>query len=239
MTFPNLERIEGVFNYCDSWCERCPFTTRCAVFAVRVAIDMCGGDPEAGAELAIGLPPPMSAEEERRREEFVHAMNACVPTAAEAAEYEREEEERDRRIEETSVFTASQRAKTLLHAWLDSHEGLDLSANRRAADALEIVQWDRYLIFVKLRRALGGLDEYARGESIWEDPLQNDWNGTAKLTLICIRRSSEAWDVLAEELGDAEAAAVSRELRELQREVERSFPNAKRFVRPGFDDGEG
>jgi hypothetical protein len=27
------EIIPGIHNYCDRWCERCPMTTRCAVFA--------------------------------------------------------------------------------------------------------------------------------------------------------------------------------------------------------------
>ena len=25
--------IVGVYNYCDRWCERCPLTSRCRVFA--------------------------------------------------------------------------------------------------------------------------------------------------------------------------------------------------------------
>ena len=25
--------IVGVYNYCDSWCDRCAFTSRCRVFA--------------------------------------------------------------------------------------------------------------------------------------------------------------------------------------------------------------
>jgi hypothetical protein len=25
--------IEGIYNYCDRWCERCPFTSRCLVYA--------------------------------------------------------------------------------------------------------------------------------------------------------------------------------------------------------------
>lgn len=29
---PNF--IEGIFNYCDRWCERCPLTARCANFAI-------------------------------------------------------------------------------------------------------------------------------------------------------------------------------------------------------------
>ncbi len=196
---------------------------------------MCDGDHQAGAELAIGLPPPVTPEEERRRSELVEAINAFVPTQAQAADYEREEEDRQKRIEETSAFTAAAHAQTLLDAWLDAHEDLSPSAGGRLFDALEIVRWDRHLIFAKLHRALVGHDEYAGGDQAWEDPLQNDWNGTAKLTLICIRRSVEAWKLLAEELGDPEAAVVSGALRDLQREVERAFPDADRFVRPGFD----
>ena len=31
--------ISGIHNYCDRWCERCPMTTRCAVFAEEQAAD--------------------------------------------------------------------------------------------------------------------------------------------------------------------------------------------------------
>ena len=27
--------IDGIYNYCDRWCERCPFTSRCANFALE------------------------------------------------------------------------------------------------------------------------------------------------------------------------------------------------------------
>lgn len=32
---PNL--ISGIHNYCDRWCERCHFTTRCAIYAAEEA----------------------------------------------------------------------------------------------------------------------------------------------------------------------------------------------------------
>ena len=25
-------KIEGIYNYCDRWCERCTFTSRCTVY---------------------------------------------------------------------------------------------------------------------------------------------------------------------------------------------------------------
>src|SRR5204863_4417350 len=29
----NQNFISGIYNYCDRWCERCPFTSRCLVYA--------------------------------------------------------------------------------------------------------------------------------------------------------------------------------------------------------------
>ena len=30
----NKDTIPSIYNYCDRWCERCPFTSRCANFAL-------------------------------------------------------------------------------------------------------------------------------------------------------------------------------------------------------------
>src|SRR5436190_14281617 len=27
--------VSGIYNYCDRWCERCPLTSRCLVFATE------------------------------------------------------------------------------------------------------------------------------------------------------------------------------------------------------------
>jgi hypothetical protein len=53
--------------------------------------------------------------------------------------------------------------------------------------------------------------------------------------LISIVRTTEAWSVIAGISGDPDAAHVEVELRRLRDEVERMFPDAWRFVRPGFD----
>src|SRR5262249_27123391 len=39
---PNF--ISGIFNYCDRWCERCPLTARCRLYAMEKASD---DDPAA------------------------------------------------------------------------------------------------------------------------------------------------------------------------------------------------
>src|SRR6185436_16298933 len=40
---PNL--ISGIYNYCDRWCERCPLTSRCFLYATEQA-DADLADPE-------------------------------------------------------------------------------------------------------------------------------------------------------------------------------------------------
>src|SRR5438093_1005672 len=30
----NPDFIEGIYNYCDRWCERCPYTARCMNYAM-------------------------------------------------------------------------------------------------------------------------------------------------------------------------------------------------------------
>ncbi len=31
----NPDLISGIYNYCDRWCERCPLTSRCLVYATE------------------------------------------------------------------------------------------------------------------------------------------------------------------------------------------------------------
>lgn len=40
----NPDFISGIYNYCDRWCERCPFTSRCLNFALS---EEQFADPEA------------------------------------------------------------------------------------------------------------------------------------------------------------------------------------------------
>src|SRR5207248_4359063 len=33
----NPDFISGIYNYCDRWCERCPLTSRCLLYATEKA----------------------------------------------------------------------------------------------------------------------------------------------------------------------------------------------------------
>lgn len=228
--------IDFISSYCDRWCERCAFTDRCSNRAIEQAIAMCDGDFGAAIELAVGAPPPRDEAERARRERFLETLNACDPTPAELDEAERERDALEERVDHSPLTTASEAYILLARAWLDAHPDLlPMSSDPELADALEVVRYDVYFIAAKLHRALSGFDEFQRGEAFEDDPVQNDWNGSAKVALVSIIRSVEAWTVLARITGDADARHIAERLGVLRTTVEQTFPHVWRFVRPGFD----
>jgi hypothetical protein len=232
----NFERIDFISAYCDRWCERCAFTSRCSAYAVDVAMAMCVGDFAAALELAVGAPPPKDPAEAARREAFLEQLPNDPQSQAELDEISRDEEARDKRLDESPITTAAERFATLACDWLGSNRNVvALTSNQSLTDAIAVAGWDAHLIGAKLHRALHGRDEYAHGDGFDHGPVQNDWNGSAKVALISIRRSIDAWAAIATATGDADALAVGEELRRLEAEVERTFPDAWKFIRPGFD----
>ena len=196
---------------------------------------MCEGDTEAGLELAIGAPPPRNeAEAERRRQRAEEVAAIPEPTVEEMRVIEREEEEKDERIDETALTSASMRVAVLSRRWLKDHAArLAEGASPELADALEVARWDAVLIAAKVHRAQHGYEDQRR--MALRHRIQNDWNGSAKVALISIVRSITAWQVIADATGDPDARHVATELQTLQQEVEKQFPAAWKFRRPGFD----
>jgi hypothetical protein len=102
-------------------------------------------------------------------------------------------------------------------------------------DAVEVVRWYHTLVSAKIRRAVQ--QELADRPSCL-DGLPRDSDGSAKVALVCIDRSMAAWMRMREHLPDQEDNILDFlvALERLRRETERVFPNARSFVRPGFDD---
>jgi hypothetical protein len=193
---------------------------------------MCDGDPAAGFELALGLPvnPDGSKHETDFDDSFFEE-----PTEAEIAETTSELNSRDERIDKHPLSKLAWKVTGLSHTWLDAHAEHWRASAPILREAIELACWDCCFITVKIHRALSGRDEYLHGNELDDHPIQNDWNGSAKVALISIVRSAEAWSVIAGITGAEDATQVEQELRTLRDDVERAFPDAWRFMRPGFD----
>jgi hypothetical protein len=232
----NADRVDSISSYCDRWCERCSFTSRCSLFAVQAAIAICG-DVGDGIELAVGRPPDESnAHQSSTLSQRIDDFEDSAITLAERLEFDSRERELKAGIDDTSVMNIACAFSVLAQQWLTARgDTVRHGADPVVHESLEIAAHDALFISVKLHRALSGGDPYERNDDE-SHPVQNDWNGSAKVALISIERSEAAWRVMADATGEETPMMLADELRNLKREVETVFPKAWSFVRPGFDE---
>jgi hypothetical protein len=222
--------IVGIFNYCDRWCERCAFTSRCGLFA-DVAEMEASLDPNLkpvadAPPLPEDVPPPLP----QRMQELIAEANEACRNAPSGAEWERM---RPRVPPEHKPIDA--RAKdyaTCTYQWLTANENLRDGARGNACD---VISWFHFMIASKTNRALTKWP----GDDDCEDAAF-DCDGSAKVALLAIEESHAAWLDLLEHglISRREADAFIADLVWLGEQLEHVRPNARRFVRPAFDEPE-
>lgn len=223
--------IVGVHNYCDRWCEACPFTSRCQAFA-EVATMEASLDPSMKA--IVDAPPhprDVPPEPPAWLVEEVEALNEAANeplTERDRAYLFPDPPPAHKAIEERAFAYA-----TRCRDWLRAHEEHD---SRDPAHPVAVVGWYYMFIAAKIHRAVSGL--------AWNrdafDGVSADCDGSAKVALIAIERSLAAWPRLVERglLRQGEAAPLLADLTWLRDRLDDVFPNARAFVRPGFDEPE-
>jgi hypothetical protein len=239
----NADLISGIYNYCDRWCERCPLTSRCLVYATEKEDDdsahahdltneafwrklgtifqetremIAEWAREAGIDLSRAEEEDDPAQRKRKRQQVDNHPLACAGKkyANDASDWFRELDQ----IVEVSDGRFSER---------------DLEAAEQLEDAREVIQWYQYQIAVKSMRALSArIDEQVSADCL------RDSDGSAKVALIGIDRSIGAWRLMQLSLPERESSIVPLilQLERLRQRIENSFPDARDFVRPGFDE---
>ncbi len=217
--------IPFVYDYCDMWCERCPLTARCKLFAVEPP-----------------RPSGTSAAAERARHQFALALATAV------VEVSSPEQQPVAKLDLAmcEVSTAP-KEPAIGHPleFLGSQYGLRVDAFLASLappldgcgqpDAtLQLLARYHWLIPAKIYRALVSHYQVADVPELLADAL-----GSAKIALIAIDRSLLAWHALAARDDDARIEGLMELLQALRTAVEIRFPDARAFVRPGLDDGSG
>jgi hypothetical protein len=267
--------ISGIYNYCDRWCERCAFTSRCFLYAIEQA-DPDANDPELRDLTNDKFWQKLQnifADTARIISEWAAETGVdldSVDVTEEMAEHEREMEaaEHDEPSEMASHYV------TTVASWFGSEFGTEeyvhddvtggsnpLSDDLTARDAAEIIQWYQFFIAVKLTRALSrpaSSDEGSDDEDVLtadflpaeetDEPVDYDAvisrahridsNGSAKVALVAIDRSTAAWGALQLSLPNKAHTInpILVELDRLRRLTEKRFPQARDFIRPGLDE---
>jgi len=102
-------------------------------------------------------------------------------------------------------------------------------------EALEVIRWYQYQINIKLMRAI---ESKKREDSLELNDFPKDSDGSAKVALLGIDRSISSWNELLKYLPEQKERILnlSVHLNRLRKRVESEFPNARDFIRPGFDE---
>ena len=253
--------IEGIYNYCDRWCERCSFTSRCMLYAMEEEDrdDQADHDLDSDAfwEKLTSIFKQTHEMIARIAEE--HGVDLDSLDSQQAQE---KASERRARSKTDPLARSAQQYITLVNGWFDNdYPGseqerdadasrsdlplIDFDAQDRAAniqDAISVIRWYQFQIAVKITRGLIREDADAeRKKEKGKDPdigRQSDSDGSAKVALIGMERSISAWARLQEILSEKSETIlpIILHLEQLRRATEQAFPNAQSFVRPGFDE---
>ena len=176
----NPKHIAGIYNYCDRWCERCQFTSRCLNCTLA---EGQFGDLEKNDELNEVF--------WQRLSEMLQDTIALIKEMAEEQGIDLESIETDDNDEveikeNTLAHLIAHRSHSyakMVDKWFDSNEHLFLEKEDELnqirllspqenptteainiTDAIEVIRWYQYQNHVKLRRAV----QCASREESWD-----------------------------------------------------------------------
>lgn len=243
--------ISGIHNYCDRWCERCRMTEYCSVFALEQEMgNLDRDDPDYNEKFWEGIRDLIKVSGELLNEK---AEEMGIDLDELTAGTEQEQNLQDLQNQNDPLITEIRGFIDESDKWLDHHlpeleqhretvvslDEYDSSLDadqRRIGDLVDVIHWYTPMIYAKTERALFGKQDILQLQE--EDPVQNDYNGSAKIAILGIDRLIGAWTGLLIHFRSYEDDLLSLIIRldRIKKEVLSNFPDAPKFKRPGFDD---
>lgn len=241
--------IPGIYNFCDRWCEKCELRLQCVSFVMGKRIEEKGGFNLEGEEVKEddGLWGRLKGIFESTYEilqELAEERGVKVEDIYTFEELDKEfwGEDVGYIFKEGKILSYIEGSEIIkicriYEHWADRclerilkfpHE-----ENAGIEEDLEIVSWYLDLMQAKMMRAL---HSYSSREKMCGT---EEYNGLVKVALISIERSDISWKNIREFYREyaTEISHLLIMLEQLKIEIERQFPYARKFLRPGFDGG--
>jgi hypothetical protein len=232
----------GLHYFCDHRCWRCGLRGRCAVFArwntARRArkVQFSGPGGRVASVLAVSLEVTME-EAVVLAAEAAKALPEGPMVPGQGARLRDRPNIQTGRAEQDPLVTRgrdyAQSSWPVLQALRPI---LAARGDAAAADAAERLEEMCATIASKIFRAVSS----AQDDDCDASDIQTDSNGSAKVALLLIEESRQAWRALMQPgcaLADGLPARFVAALDALETELLHRFPRALEFVRPGFDTG--
>lgn len=226
----NKNYIEGIFNYCDRWCEKCTFTSRCLNYQMN---DEYFGDLKEKdinneefwqrfSKIWLDMMNKIEADLEKMGFDLSQLDDVEVP---------------ELNTDDQFLVQIAHKYGTLVTDWFEkpyytsekAAQNFELNKSE-IKQLIDIIFWYQHFIEVKIRRAFLGIGSH-------DDTVCYDLNGSAKVALIAIDRSLGAWGHLLKYFPEKEKTILELiyNLQKILSVTEKTFPNARKFIRPGFD----
>ncbi|MFW5821298.1 MAG: hypothetical protein ACOCWA_08410, partial [Bacteroidota bacterium] len=225
-TIPDKRYISGIYNYCDNWCDRCDLRNKCSSYDMEKEVfkdrNYDISDPQLGMDTkAIS----------QATREILEEYTSDLPSGNDIDDNSRKILDSVMTLNANNILLMAENYARSIGFWFHENQKTSSMRTEKNAEYFKVILWYHIFIPAKLRRAL-------RNQNPDEDPQQNDTNGSAKIALIAIERSMYAWSELMNQNPDIEdfAVQICIHLKKIKKEVENSFPEAWKFVRPGFDE---
>ena len=249
----NPDFIPGIYNYCDRWCERCSFTSKCLNYAMQKRNSpehIKDKEKESKNEifwqdLIETLDETIELLKDLMKEKGIDPDNLSIDET-----YEEKEAEILKATKKHPLTHLANTYVKITKGWFHkmqdilyktgifSEEPDEVSASANTSgirEAIDVVRWYMFQIDVKIQRGLQGKQ---RSDTFVEDSFLYDSNGSVKVALLGIDRSLAAWNKLLVYFPKEEDTIVNIMilLGSLRIKTEKEFPDARKFIRPGFDE---
>jgi hypothetical protein len=252
-----MANIPFIHNYCDRWCERCCFTASCAVFEANKDITAEEQDVQNKAFWDRFKRNFEKAQELLVQGALKHGIDLNKIPQEELDAIAAEEEEITRQTEEHALIKMCREYAAFTSNFMENEplwkqkgdemiqqEKLGTIGIQELEDQLrlmkecrDIIQWYQFFIHVKFTRAVSGLIEGDRFQINEAKEHQTDFNGSAKIALIALERSQLAWTQLFTVIPEEDLILpILSLLSRIEKLANENFPDAKKFIRPGFDE---
>jgi hypothetical protein len=234
---PNL--ISGIYNYCDRWCERCPLTSRCLVYATEQNDNEESGESQDLRNQQFWQELTSTLEETRQ---MVAEWASQTGIDLNSSEDQSPNPRKRQNVNQHPLTNAGKKYAAAVSDWFRELDQQTINTDNPDSfeDARQVIQWYQYQISVKTMRALAGRRE-EESEVDLSTELPRDSDGSAKVALLGIDRSIVAWRLMQTSLSEPTESIkpLMLQLERLRIRLETHFPEARRFIRPGFDDVSG
>lgn len=248
----NPKYISGIYNYCDRWCERCQFTSRCLnhsleeepscqLESIDEANERFWHRIEDSFKLTFSLIEDLAKEtgvdlesiEIDEDEEIDNKVHLLTHISMNYANLVDEWFKNNQNVLKNELLKPAKQLVSRAHLKLIYPQTTETSISLE--EVVEVISYYQYAITVKLSRAITSRDNEAK---IRLENIAKDSDGSAKIALIEIDRSINAWSELLKYFEDEKKGILKiiNHLKQIREIAEKEFPNAREFIRPGFDE---